>query len=98
MIKRIVKLPIDPQSEEGRSFEALFERYKSAIASAEGCVEVSLLRSADCYFTYSHWLGAEYLERYRHSPIFAEVWPQTKALFSGKPEAWTCDELANERS
>jgi len=25
------------------------------------------------------------------------VWPQTKALFSGKPKAWTCEELFDQQ-
>ncbi|MEY2963273.1 MAG: hypothetical protein RL754_534 [Bacteroidota bacterium] len=98
MITRIVKLPIAPQTPEGQAFEKLFVQYKKDIAAAKGCFDVSMLRSNDCYFTYSHWRNQEDLDAYRHSPIFAEVWPKTKALFNGKPEAWSCEELAHERS
>lgn len=96
MITRIVKLPIAPNTPQGESFEALFERYKAAIASAEGCLEVQLLGSKGHYFTYSLWLSEEHLNNYRHSAVFGEVWPQTKALFSGAPEAWTCHLLERQ--
>jgi heme-degrading monooxygenase HmoA len=96
MITRIVKLPIVPNSEDGIAFEALFDHYKKQIAGAEGCMNVKLLASSNCYFTYSIWEAEKYLEAYRHSAVFAEVWPQTKALFTGKASAWTCDELHSE--
>jgi heme-degrading monooxygenase HmoA len=96
MITRIVQLPIVPKTENGRAFEALFEAYKTQIAGAHGCLNVKLLASGSCYFTYSIWEDENYLEAYRHSAVFAEVWPKTKALFTGKAMAWTCDELHSE--
>ena len=96
MITRIVQLPIDPQTENGAAFEALFNHYKGQIAGAAGCRNVKLLVSSTCYFTYSIWENENDLEAYRHSAVFAEVWPKTKALFTGKAMAWTCDELHSE--
>ena len=98
MIRRIVKLPIAPGSENGAKFEALFQTYKKAIAAAEGCTEVQLLASHDCFFTFSLWQSEQALNNYRHSEVFGEVWPQTKALFSGAPEAWTCQLIERQSS
>jgi heme-degrading monooxygenase HmoA len=97
MITRIVQLPIDPQRKEGEAFIALFDKYKAQIAGAEGCLGVKMLRGDEHFFTYSHWESEAYLNAYRHSTVFKEVWPQTKALFSGKPKAWTCEELFDQQ-
>jgi quinol monooxygenase YgiN len=73
-------------------FIALFDHYKSHIRSAEGCIYLSMWRCNDdpcIFFTYSHWDHPKYLEAYRQSAIFAEVWPKTKAMFQASPEAWT---------
>lgn len=98
MVSRIVQLPIAPGTDAGSTFEQLFQKYKVQIAGATGCIDVRMLRAEGCYFTYSHWEDQESLDAYRHSAIFAEVWPQTKALFHGKPKAWSCEELAHERA
>jgi heme-degrading monooxygenase HmoA len=78
MIVRIVQLPITPGSEDGEKFEALFEDYKAA---------------QEHYFTYSWWGSESDLNAYRKSLTFGVLWPKTKALFSGKPQAWTCNSL-----
>lgn len=98
MIERIVKLPIDPKGDNGLEFEALFNRYKQQIAAAPGCTEVRLLRSQSHYFTYSYWESEDALNQYRFSPVFGEVWPQTKALFYGQAEAWTCERIEKVKS
>ena len=98
MITRIVKLPIHPQSKEGNAFVELFEKYKSQIAGAEGCEGVKMLRGEKYFFTYSRWESEVHLNAYRYGKVFEEVWPQTKALFSGQPEAWTCEELFDQQS
>lgn len=89
MITRIVQLPIGP--ENGAAFEAIFAAYQYQIKAAPGCTSVQLLKAAECYFTYSIWERQEDLDNYRHSDTFAEVWPKTKALFNGKPAAWSCE-------
>jgi len=98
MITRIVKLPIHPQSNEGKVFVHLFDKYKAQIAGAEGCKSVKMLRGDEFFFTYSQWESEVHLNAYRYGKVFEEVWPQTKALFSGRPEAWTCEELFDQRS
>lgn len=79
-------------------FLAVFDRYKEDIRGAEGCTHLQLWRdqnTPNILFTYSHWEESKYLEAYRNSDTFAEVWPQAKALFSEKPEAWSVESLHN---
>ncbi|CAI8393855.1 MAG: Uncharacterised protein [Flavobacteriales bacterium UBA4585] len=95
MIVRIVQLPITPGSENGQKFEALFQEYKTAILGTVGCERIQLLAADTCYFTYSWWDSETDLNAYRDSATFGVVWPKTKALFSGKPLAWTCNSLEN---
>ena len=97
MITRIVQLPIDPKCKEGEAFIRLFDKYKAQIAGAEGCLGVKMLRSDEHFFTYSRWESEAHLNAYRHSTVFEEVCPQTTALFSGKPKAWTCEELFDQQ-
>ena len=97
MITRIVQLPIDPKCKEGEAFIRLFDKYKAQIAGAEGCLGVKMLRSDEHFFTYSRWESEAHLNASRPSTVFEEVWPQTKALFSGKPKAWTCEELFDQQ-
>ncbi len=93
MVTRIVKMNFRPEAIH--QFLAVFDQYKHRIRSAEGCTHLSLLREKKegyVFFTYSHWEDESFLEKYRHSSIFAEVWPQTKALFASPAEAWTVTE------
>lgn len=94
MVTRIVKLTFKPEHID--DFIVLFERYKHVIRGAEGCLHLSLLQGTDApniFFTYSRWQEALYLEKYRQSSTFSEVWPLTKALFLAPAEAWTLNEL-----
>lgn len=96
MVTRIVKMTFKEECCE--EFLAIFHKYKAHIRSAEGCTHLDLLRQAGdgaIFFTYSKWEHPDYLEKYRKSPIFAEVWPQTKALFAAPAEAWTVDTLVS---
>jgi quinol monooxygenase YgiN len=77
-------------------FLAIFHKYKLQIRNAEGCTHLVLLREnagGSVFFTYSKWEDPGWLEVYRKSSTFAEVWPQTKKLFAAPAEAWTVDEL-----
>ena len=47
------------------------------------------------FFTYSIWNDESDLEKYRQSELFNDVWTFTKALFNGKPEAWSVDKLVS---
>ena len=37
-----------------------------------------------------------FLEAYRHSKEFNEIWNETKSFFSGKPEAWSLHQIEDE--
>jgi quinol monooxygenase YgiN len=94
MVTRIVKMTFRTDSAE--TFTAVFERYKKHIRAADGCAHLSLLQDKEhphIFFTYSHWENETYLEKYRLSSLFSEVWPQTKALFSEPAMAWTLNEM-----
>jgi len=93
MIKRLVKMTFDPQ--QCIAFEELFDQYKSKIAAAEGCTHLELWRDIhepNVYFTYSHWREVKYLDQYRDSSTFKEVWPLTKKLFIAAPQVWTVEQ------
>jgi heme-degrading monooxygenase HmoA len=90
MIERIVKLAIDPNSEQGTAFRMIFAESKNHIAEQPGCHGVHLLESEGHFFTFSQWESEADLNAYRRSALFGEVWPKTKALFYDKPQAWTC--------
>ncbi len=90
MVTRIVKMTFNP--DQVQAFMTLFEKNKKQIASFEGCTHLELLNDtsqANIFFTYSKWEDEKYLEKYRSSDLFSNVWNQTKVLFGAKPEAWT---------
>ncbi len=95
MITRIVKMTFKP--ERIPEFLETFERYKERIASAPGCIDVTLLQGTSdpaILMTYSHWNDEADLERYRHSELFKEVWALTKVHFDDKPMAWSLSTVA----
>lgn len=90
MIKRIVKMSFKPECIQ--EFTAIFNSKKQFIAAVEGCSHVELLQDikhSNVFFTYSIWQDEYFLETYRQSELFADVWAQTKVLFNDKPEAWS---------
>ena len=94
MITRIVKMIFRP--EEISNFLEVFEANKAFIAGSRGCTSLQLLRQKDepnVYFTISVWESEDFLNQYRGSELFAEVWGQTKKMFAGKPEAWTLEDV-----
>lgn len=94
MVNRIVKMTF--RTEETARFIDIFEKYREHIRSAEGCCSLQLLRDIDnpsIFFTYSVWEHETYLEIYRKSETFEEVWPQVKPLFAAPAEAWTTSVL-----
>lgn len=93
MTIRIVKMCFEEDKIE--EFQFLFDQYKEKIRGVEGCTHLELLQSPDderIFMTYSHWEHPDFLESYRHSALFKEIWPRTKALFSAKPEAWSMNQ------
>lgn len=90
MIKRIVKMTFKP--EHIQEFKDLFNSKKDLIASVKGCTHVELLQDVNnpcILFTYSLWQNTDYVEQYRRSELFIEVWAKTKILFDDKPEAYS---------
>lgn len=90
MIIRIVKMTFDPQKTD--DFLKIFDESKQLIREMKGCSHLELLsdiNSPNIYFTYSYWNSESDLNEYRNSPLFADVWTKTKALFSAKAEAWS---------
>lgn len=93
MIKRIVKLHI--RLEEQEVFKKFFLQSRSTILLFD-CHHVECLQSIEdpaTFFTYSHWESVEALNEYRHSDEFAAIWKNTKALFGGRAEAWSTEEV-----
>ncbi len=94
MITRIVKLTI--QQEKTSAFIALFNDSKALIKNSQGCKHIELLtdiHQPNVFFTYSHWESEEYLNMYRDSEVFKNIWPRTKILFADKAEAWSLQSL-----
>ncbi|MEO8760949.1 MAG: antibiotic biosynthesis monooxygenase family protein [Bacteroidia bacterium] len=90
MIIRIVKLSFEPENIE--TFVKLFHDTKDTIKSFEGCSHLELLNdinNPNVYFTYSYWEDESFLNAYRNSDFFKDVWQQTKVLFNDKPQAWS---------
>ncbi|MBL7744362.1 MAG: antibiotic biosynthesis monooxygenase [Chitinophagaceae bacterium] len=93
-ITRIVKMVFRP--EEIGKFQQLFAERKDHIRHFPGCRHLELWqddKQKNVFFTYSIWDSEEYLDHYRFSGFFKETWTLTKALFAGKPEAWTLNQL-----
>jgi len=94
MIIRIVRMTL--QENKCVEFRSKFENWRSLISSVPGCMDLQLLGDVDnpaVFSTYSVWESQEFLDNYRKSDIFAEVWPQTKAYFAEKPLAWSSEVL-----
>lgn len=90
MIKRFVKMTFKP--EHIQDFKTLFNSKKEFIAAMEGCSYVELLQdinNPNIFFTFSIWEDPKYLDAYRQSKLFEDVWAKTKVLFGDKPEAWS---------
>ena len=90
MILRIVKMHF--KTEEVENFKQFFETIKERIESMPGLLQLKLYQDDQneaVLFTISSWLNDHYLEEYRKSEFFGDVWPKTKALFEQSPEAWS---------
>ena len=82
------------KEEEISAFKSNFEANKDKIKAFPGCHHVELLQAKDnpkIFFTFSVWDGEDALETYRHSDLFKGIWTVTKAMFDGRPEAWSLD-------
>ncbi|MEO9482230.1 MAG: antibiotic biosynthesis monooxygenase family protein [Ekhidna sp.] len=90
MLIRIVRMDFSP--EKVSDFLSLFETVKDKISTFPGCHHLELCKDAKLdhvYYTFSKWESEEDLEKYRHSDFFDDTWTKTKALFGGKPMAYS---------
>jgi quinol monooxygenase YgiN len=90
MIIRIVRLTL--QADKIDAFLQNFEENKQKIRHFEGCTHLEVWRDVHnpaIFCTYSHWISEEYLEKYRNSDLFKNVWAFTKKLFADKPIAFS---------
>ena len=90
MIVRIVQMHFKEESIE--QFVSLFEERKTLIRGFAGCKHLELWQDAQdarIFFTYSIWESETHLNHYRFSELFKDTWAKTKALFAGKPQAWS---------
>jgi quinol monooxygenase YgiN len=88
IVKMIFKEDLIPE------FRSLFAEVQPKINAVNGCQGVELLQDINnptILFTYSHWDHEDALNAYRNSELFAKTWIKTKALFDGKPEAWSVE-------
>ena len=94
MITRIVRMQF--RAEECDAFLDIFNASKHLIRQFDGCQQLRLYTEAglpEVYFTYSVWTSAAHLDAYRNSELFRTTWTKTKALFAGKPQAWSIEEV-----
>ena len=94
MITRIVRMHFRPDERE--AFVDILNASKHLIRQFDGCQHLRLYNEAGCpdvFFKFSVWTSAAHLDAYRNSELFRETWTQTKALFAGKPQAWSMEEL-----
>lgn len=90
MITRIVRMEFAP--DQVTTFLEVFASSRHLIRHFPGVHRLELHRDAtleNVYYTLSEWEDEAALEAYRTSPLFAQVWAQTKVLFSGKPQAFS---------
>lgn len=84
------------REEKTEAFLSNFEEVKEKIRNFPGCCFLELYRDKNnetIFFTYSRWEDEGDLENYRNSPLFKEVWSQTKPMFRKRAEAWSVDTL-----
>ena len=73
-----------------QDFEQMFDEIKLEIRGQQGCNLLELYQDKNNlqrFYTYSYWEDEAALNNYRHSELFREIWPRTKALFDQKPIA-----------
>lgn len=84
------------QEEKTDLFLEVFSRSKLRIMHMEGCLHLELWRDIqepNVFVTHSHWASEEALNQFRSSEFFANVWKETKALFSAKPIAYSVEKV-----
>jgi len=98
-ITRIVRMVFEEEKID--DFLQLFHATYSRIRFFEGCGFLELHRDADqpnVLYTMSRWTDASALEQYRSSELFLTTWAQTKQYFAGKPQAWSLENIVENRT
>lgn len=96
MLVRVVKMKFEAQHLS--AFLAHFEMVKWEVAQFSGCQGMQLLQDKNDHcliFTYSIWQSEQDLNNYRHSELFASIWPKIKPWFAQKAEAWSLNQNFN---
>ncbi len=91
MVTRVVKMTFRPEQAEN-FLKIFYNTQRVIIHQFEGCLKLELLRDSvnpNQYFTLSYWRTEEDLESYRKSAYFRRTWPEVRALFAERAEAWT---------
>ncbi len=92
MIIRIVKLTFKREFTE--DFKKFSLNIKDDILKHEGCLHLEILRDTNnpnIFFTYSHWESEVFLDKYRKTDFFVNVWSSAKKWFADKPQAWSVE-------
>ena len=92
---RIVKMTLMP--EKANTFIQVFREAQQQIQGFEGCKYTKLvkdLHDENTYFTISEWEHERYLNQYRESDFFAQVWKSAKTTFSDKAIAWSLEDIS----
>lgn len=90
MLTRIVRLVF--QEDKIEEFQANFAQVRNKIKAMPGCHDVNLYQDAQekhVFYTISLWDNETALDNYRHSELFKSTWKVTKAMFAGKPVAYS---------
>ena len=88
MIVRLVNMTF--KEDKVDAFLTVFSLYKKKIRASQGCLSLELIQDVNNknkISTLSKWENENFLNAYRDSETFKEVWPLTKILFSEKTEA-----------
>lgn len=99
MITRLVKMTF--KEEKSDDFQQFVGTIVKKISAFDGCHKVDILRDVNnpnVFFTYSYWDTEEYLNKYRNSETFKEIWNFTKQMFNGKPEAWSTQKVVTSEN
>ena len=93
-IRRLVRMTF--REDALPEFMELFHRSKQQIRNRPGCLHLELWQDAGAPHictTFSIWESQEYLDQYRRSELFGQVWPATKTLFAEAPVAFSVQQV-----
>lgn len=96
MFTRLVKLTIKEDKIE--EFLTFFDTKKETIRHYDGNTFLEVYQDkydSRVFFTYSIWEEEKFLDAYKNSDFFKEVWSYLKTLFDAKPEAWSVDTIVS---